>query len=106
MALMVHPLDQLLELEGTGGLAIPYLRYVEVNLQIPSIRGYNEDVLLLVILTTTYSKKVPVMVESKIIDSMIGMIMKGELARATATWKQAHFSAVMSGSLQLPHKGG
>ena len=28
---------------------------------------------------------------------------KGGLVRATATWKQAHFSAVMSGSLQLPH---
>ena len=39
MALMVHPLDQLLELEGTGGSAIPYLGYVEVNLQIPGIRG-------------------------------------------------------------------
>ena len=49
MALMVHPLDQLLELEGTGGSAIPFLGYVEVILLIPGIKGYNEDVLLLVI---------------------------------------------------------
>ena len=27
-----------------------------------------------------------------------------ELARATVTWKQVNFGAVMSGSLQLPHK--
>ena len=33
------------------------------------------------------------------------MITKGELVRATVTWKQAHFGAVMSGLLQLPHKG-
>ena len=33
------------------------------------------------------------------------MITKGELAKATMTWKQAHFRAVMSGSLQLPHTG-
>ena len=67
MALRVHPLDRMLELEGTGGLAIPYLGCVEVSLEIPGIRGYNEDILMLVILTTTYAVKVPVVVGSKII---------------------------------------
>ena len=43
------------------------------------------------------------MVGSKIIDQVMEMMTMGELMRATATWKQAHFSAVMSGSLQLPH---
>ena len=105
MALKVHPLDRLLELEGTNGSAIPCLGYVEVNLQILGIRGYNEDILLLVILTMTNSEMLLVMVGSKIIDRAMGMIMKGELARATVTWKQAYFSVVMAGSLQLPHKG-
>ena len=41
MALEIYPLDKLLELKGMGGAAIPYLGYVEVNLQIPDIRGYN-----------------------------------------------------------------
>ena len=102
MTLKVHPLDSLLELEGTRGSAIPYLGYVEVNLQIPGIWNYNEDVMLLVIPTTTYSEKVSVMVGSEIINRVMGMIMKGKLARATMTWKEAHFSVVMSGSLQLP----
>ena len=53
----------------------------------------------------TYSEKVPVMVGSMIIDRVMGMTTKGELVRATMTWKQAHFGAVMSGSLQLPNKG-
>ena len=105
MALMIHPLDQLLELEGTVCSTIPYLGYVEVNLQIPGVRGYNEDVLLLVILTTINSEKVPVMVGSKSINRAMRMIMKGELVRASVTWKQAHFGAVMSGLLQLSHKG-
>ena len=65
MTLKVHHLGRLLELEGTGGSAIPYLGYVEVNLQILGVQDYNGDVMLLVILTTTYSKKVPVMVRSK-----------------------------------------
>ena len=38
MALEVNPLGRQLELEGTGRSAIPYLGYVEVNLQIPGIR--------------------------------------------------------------------
>ena len=105
MTLKVHPLDRLLELEGTGGSTIPFLGYVEVNLQIPGTWGYNEDILLLVILTSTYSMKVPVMVGSKIIERLMGMITKGELVKATMTWKQAHFGVVMSGSLHLPHQG-
>ena len=77
LTLEVHPLGRLLELEGTGGSTIPYLGYVEVNLHIPGIKGYNEHDMLLVILTMTYSKKVPVMVRSKIIDQAMGMMTKG-----------------------------
>ena len=50
----------------------------------------------------TYSEKVPVIVRSKIIDRVMGMMTKGELVRATTTWKQTHFSMVMSRLLQLP----
>ena len=57
MILRVYPLDRLLEIEGTRGSAIPHLGYVEVNLQIPGIKGYNEDTLLLVILTMTYLRR-------------------------------------------------
>ena len=68
LGLEIQPLGQLLELEGTGGATIPYLRFVEVNLQILGIRGYNEDVLLLAIPTTAYAEGVLVIVGSKIID--------------------------------------
>ena len=103
LGLEIQPLGQLLELEGTGGATIPYLRFVEVNLQIPGIRRYNEDVLLLAIPTMAYSERVPVMVGSKIIDKDLGCMTVEELAKATVTWQQAHFGAVMSGSLQLSH---
>ena len=76
MALKVHSLNRLLELEGTRGPAIPYLGYIEVNLKIQGIKSYNEDLLLLVILTLTYSEKVSVMVGPKIIDRAMGMIKR------------------------------
>ena len=103
LALQIQPLCQLLELEGTGGSAILYLEFVEVNLQIPGIKNYNEEVLLLVIPTTTYSQMVLVVVGSKVMDRAMGIITKGELAKVTMTWRHAHFGAVMSGLLQLPH---
>ena len=84
---------------GDGGAAIPYLRFVEANLQIPGIRNYNEDVLLLVIPTMAYSKTVPVMVATKINDKALSLMTAGELAKATMIWRQAHFWAVMFGSL-------
>ena len=86
LGLEIQPLGQLLELEGTGRAAIPYLRFVEVNLQILGIRGYNEDVLLLAIPTTAYAEEVPVMVGSKIIDRALSCMTVGELAHVTATW--------------------
>ena len=96
-------MGQLLELEGTGGAAIPYLRFVEVNLQILGIRGYNKDVLPLAIPTTAYAEGVLVMVGSKIIDRALSCMTAEELAHVTLTCQQAHFGAVMLGSLQLSH---
>ena len=93
------------EIRGHGGAAITYLGFLEVNLQISGIRNYNEDVLLLVIPTTTYSKMVLVVVGTKIIDKALSLLTMGELAKATTTRRQADFGAVMLGSLQLSHSG-
>ena len=101
MSPKVYLLDRLLEVESTRGSAIPYLGYGEVNLQTLGIEAYNEDILLLVIPTMTYTEKVPVMVGFKIIDRTMEMITKGEVVMAMVTWNQAHFGVVMSGSLQL-----
>ena len=84
LTLQIQPLG-FVGARGDGGAAIPYLGYVEVNLQILGIKGYNENVLLLVIPTMTYSKAVPVMVGTKIIDKALSLITVGELAKATMT---------------------
>ena len=99
--LQIKPLGQLLELVGTGDVAIPYLGFVEVNLQIPGIRNYNEHVLLLVIPTMTYTEMVLVMVGSKIINKALSLMTMKEPVKVAMTWQQDHFGAVMSGSLQL-----
>ena len=85
LALVVQPLGRMLELGGTGGSVISYMGNMEVNLQIPGIKSYNEDILLLVIPTMTYSEKVLVMVRSEIIDWAVEMMTKGELTRQLQT---------------------
>ena len=61
--------------------------------------------LLLVISTITCSEKVLVVVGSKVIDSAMRIITREELTKVTTIWRQAHFGAIMSGSLQQPHMG-
>ena len=39
----------LLHLEGTGGIAILYMGYIETNLIIQGLPQYNEDVLLVIL---------------------------------------------------------
>ena len=103
LALEIPPLGQSLELEGTGGSAIPYLGFVEVNLQIPGIQCYNEDVLLVVIPTTTYSKMVLVMLGSKIIDRALSLKTKGSSRRWPQHGDRLTLELSCSGSLQLSH---
>ena len=103
LALEIQPLGWLLELEVTRGSALPYLGFVKVNFQIPGIQHYNEDVLLLVIPTMTYSTIVTVVVGSKLIDRALSLITKGELEKVTMMWRQADFGPFLSGSLQFSH---
>ena len=99
------PSRQAARARGYQKLSHPVLGYVDVNLQIPGIKSYNEDILLLVIPTMTHSEKLLVMVWSMMVNRVMGMITKGELVRATMTWKQSHFGTVMSVLLKLSCKG-
>ena len=58
--------------------------------------------MLVVISIMTYAEMAPVMVGYKIIDRAMEIITEGDPAKVTVTWSQAHFSMVMSASLQLP----
>ena len=64
----IQHLDQLVPIEGSGGVDVPYLGYVEVRMQIPGINSFDQDVFMLVSHTTAnYHKRAP-QVGSRIID--------------------------------------
>ena len=100
LTLQIQPLGQLLELEGRG-CSHPLPGFVEVNLQILAIKRLQQGCAAVIIPTTTYFRTVPVVVGTKIIDKALSLMTTVELAKATTIWRQAHFGAVMLGSLQL-----
>ena len=50
----IKSLDKLLDIEGSGGISVPYIGYVEVNLKIPEIPAYDEDALMMVMNDSRY----------------------------------------------------
>ena len=64
-------LEVLLEIEGSAGVDVLYLGHTEVNLQIPEIENFSEDVLMLVYPDSKYSRKVPIVMGTLHIDAIL-----------------------------------
>ena len=98
----IQLLDQLVPTEGSAGVDVPYLGYVEVRMWVPGINSFDQDVLMLVSHTTTcYHKRVPIQVGSRIIDQIVKSLMEEELKSLSQSWKLAYVSTVLSKSLQV-----
>ena len=77
--LEIKQLRTILDLEGTGGVEVPYEGYVELNLDIPEIKGFQEDILMLVVKDSEYGKKVPVAIATLHLDMILDLATKEEL---------------------------
>ena len=55
LGLEIKQLDTLLDLEPTGGGQVPYDGYVELCMQVPNVKAFDLDVLMLVIPESEYS---------------------------------------------------
>ena len=54
LQLEIKPLKTILDIEGMGGGTVPYHGYVECHLQLPQIKKFDVDVLILVIDDSAY----------------------------------------------------
>ena len=54
LQLKIKPLKTILDIEGMGGGTVTYHRYVECRLQLPQIKKFDVDVLMLVIDDSAY----------------------------------------------------
>ena len=93
----IQPLEHLVPIEGSEGVSVPYLEYVEVRMHIPGINSFDRDVLMLVSSTTTqYHQRVPIQVGSHVIDQVTSCISKEELQSLSHSWKVAYVSTIIS----------
>ena len=87
LQLEVHDLNEVIQVEGTGGFRVPYSRYVEVNLQIPQFPQYEEMILMLVILDSPYTYGIPIQIDTQVIQKVMQMVNEQNLNELTKAWR-------------------
>ena len=86
--IQINPLDQLVEIEGTGGDNMKYLGYIEATLTLPlGSRTFEIETLLLVLPSTDYQKRVPVAIGTTITDMVMVFINKTKPDNISRSWK-------------------
>ena len=102
----VSPMKQMLCLEGTGGLSIPYLGYIEATIRIPPIKDCwgmcSHDGPKF---SSPFCSKVPVKLGTVVLDQTIAKITV-EPTHASNTWWQTYMSTmVVAGAAGAAEQG-
>ena len=79
----------ILQIEGSGGLDVPYLCYVETCLGIPEIKAFDNDVILLMVLDSVHTMHTPITLGMLHIDMAIKLATKKELENLNKQWKRS-----------------
>ena len=88
LGLEIKQLQTILDLEASGGGGVPYKGYVELNLDIPEVAKFKEDVLMLVVDDSPYGEKVPVAIGTLHIDMVLDLATKEELENIGQKWQR------------------
>ena len=76
LKLKLQQLRSILQIEGSGGLEVPYLGYVEGHLNIPDIKAFDLDVLLLIVPNSVRTQHTPSMLGMLHLDMVIKLATK------------------------------
>ena len=82
-------LQSILQIEGSGGLEVPYLGYVEVHLGIPEVKAFDQDVLLLIVPDSTHTQSTPITLGILHIDMAIKLTTEEELRNLNKQWQRS-----------------
>ena len=69
-------------------MQVPYLGYIEMQLKIPEGRGFDRDVLMLVVLDSPCCERVSVVIGTLPIDMLIKLATQEELDKIGHCWKR------------------
>ena len=82
-------LQSILRIEGSGGLEVPYLGYVDVQLKLPEVKAFNHDVLLLIVPNSAHMQYTPITLGTLHIDMAIKLATKKELRNLNKQWQRS-----------------
>ena len=82
-------LKSILWIEGSGGLEVPYLGYVEVQLIIPEAKAFDQDVLLLIVPDSAHTQYIPITLGTLHIDMAIKLATEKELGTLNRQWQRS-----------------
>ena len=84
----IHPISQLVDIEGAEGDNIKYVGYIEAKLSFPmGSHTFEVDALLLVLPTTVYQKRVHVAIGTTITDMAVDYIDHNSPKNLSQSWK-------------------
>ena len=89
MKLEPKQLQSILQFEGSRGLEVPYLGYVEVCLGIPEVKALGQDVLLLIVPNSTHTQSTPITLGTLHIDMAIKLATGEELWNLNKQWQRS-----------------
>ena len=82
-------LQSILQIEGSGGLKVPYLGYVDIRLGIPEVKAFDQDVLLLIVPKSTHIQSTPITLGTLHIDMAIKLATEEELRNLNKQWQRS-----------------
>ena len=82
-------LQSILRIEGSGGLELPYLGYVEVHLRIPEVKAFDQDVLLLIVPDSVHTQYAPITLGTLHMDMAIKLATEKELKNLNQQWQRS-----------------
>ena len=84
----IHPLDKLVEIEGIGGDLIKYIGYIEATLILHlGSHSFETEALLMVLPSTDYQQRVPVVIGTTVTDMAVEYIGKFKPENLSKSWK-------------------
>ena len=95
LQLEIKSLKTILDIEGTGGGAVPYHGYVECCLQLPQIKKFDVDGLMLVIDDSAYGMRVPIQIGTLHIDMALELATEAEMKKLSRKWDRAKMATAL-----------
>ena len=88
-------LQSILQIEGSGSLEVPYLGYVEVQLELPEVKAFNH-LLLLIVPDSAHTQCTPLTLGTLHINMAIKMATKRELGNLNKQWQRCSVAMRLS----------